>query len=138
MREVNPPRRRDRLGISALGLAGVLSLCLSGCGSAETRPQDPSKEAPPPPPIASASVAPPTDPLWNTDRLLSEVQTLLADRQRRLALAGGAALFVLVLVGIGVAKILRGSAPRTDPALASSGGPASSELDPPSELEHRT
>jgi hypothetical protein len=105
-RAVNP--ESGHRWISAVVLAGVLGFCLVGCGSQELMSPEPPKETPPPPPVATASVAAPTDRLWE------EAQKFLDDRQHKLAVAGGAALLLAIIVGVGVGKILRGSPTRPE------------------------
>ncbi len=95
----------------AVGLSGILCLMLLGCGSVGgSPPESTPPSAPPPPQIAAESTAlAPQETPWE------EFASQFKGRRGRLAIAGGAALVLVTLVGAGMVKVLRG-APRPLPS----------------------
>ena len=92
--------------------AGLLCLILAGCGNVEKAPDVPPAESASAPPSASAAAQLPPATPW--DEFLVEMKKRASGRDGKLALAGGGALLVTVVVGMGVVKLLRGAPARQE------------------------
>jgi hypothetical protein len=89
--------------LSWMVLAGFLSLSLWGCGTVPATPAS-QVETPKSPVVAEGSMAAPL-----TGTPLDELKNYMTPERSKLAIAGGAALLVTFLVGVGVGKARRGA-----------------------------
>ena len=86
--------------------ASVLILCLWGCSQVQERPFAESAD-PKPPSVPAAQAV--TDAGQGSP--FDELKKLMTPRRTKLAIAGGAALLVVIVVGVGIGRILKGTPP---------------------------
>ena len=101
-----PLTARTRTQALHFALASVLSVALLGCTGAD--PTGGSGESQVPSSVAAAAATSPTLPPWK------EFVKALTEREQKLAMAAGGAIFLFFLVGVGVGKSIRRTGPSSD------------------------
>ena len=91
--------------MSRCAQAGILSLALWGCGNVESTPAQGSAEFKSPPAVAQPLPAP------EHASPLDELKQYMTPQRSRLAIAGGAAVLLSLVVIWGVVKLLKGAPP---------------------------
>jgi len=97
-------------GACRFAAAAILWLGILGCAGAPTPPAEPPAAAPPTS-VAPAAIAPSAE-----QAPLEALKALLADRRAKPVLLGAGGLLAAILLGLGLAKVLRGDVPEARPA----------------------